>query len=124
MDIALGIERPDALRALFGCQVRGHVQDRAGVSIRGLLLGGGLRNVLGVLRKTNVFPEVHLAQEGVGLGIGDLEGAREPAVERAVHQCVADEEHEDERQERDRHGAKHHLGLESRSQLPGAALGP
>ncbi len=84
----------------------------------------GLRHSLGKLRKTNVFPEVNLAQESVGFGIGDLERARKPTVQGAVHQRVADEEHKDQRQQRDRHGAQDHLGFEARTKLPGAALYP
>ena len=55
---------------------------------------------------------------------GDFEGAGKPAGEGAIEEGVADEEHEEDRQKREAHGADDHLGLEAGAQLLAAALHP
>ena len=55
---------------------------------------------------------------------GNFEGAGKPAGERAIEERVADEEHEDDRQKRDAHGANEHFGLEADAKLFAAAFEP
>jgi len=60
----------------------------------------------------------------LGLFGGDFEGAREPAAESAIEQGIADEKHEDDGQERERHCAYDHFRFEAGAELVFAAFGP
>src|SRR5579872_1643873 len=67
-------------------------------------------------------PEI--VHQRLGLFRSDFEWAREPAAESAVQQRIADEKHEDDRKERERHRADDHFCFEARAELVFAAFSP
>ena len=58
---------------------------------------------------------------GVVAHLGD--GLREPAVDGAVHQQVAEGEHEDERNEGDQHRSPEHAGAQAGAEDAAALVG-
>src|SRR5260370_36767825 len=55
---------------------------------------------------------------------GDLEWSREPQQQAAIDQRVADDEHKDDRQKGNGHGADNHLRLKASAELFSAAFHP
>ena len=68
-----------------------------------------------------------VAEELEGHAVGVVahlrDGLREPAVDRAVHQQVAEGEHEDERDERDEDGSPEHAGAQAGAEDAAALVG-
>src|SRR5882762_6963807 len=65
-----------------------------------------------------------IAQEFLCFVGGDLQRSREPQQQAAIDQRVADDEHEDDRQKRNGHGADDHLRLKASAELFSAAFHP
>src|SRR5208282_2250887 len=68
------------------------------------------------------FPEIR--NEYLALLVGDFEWPREPQSERPVHERIAEEKQEYDRQQRNSHCPRNHFRLEARAHLVAASLGP
>src|SRR5271168_4730260 len=66
----------------------------------------------------------HVFQQPLALLIGNFQRPREPGDQRAIHNRVAEEEKETDRQQRHANRAQHHFHLEARTHLPAAPLDP
>src|SRR5260370_31483529 len=65
-----------------------------------------------------------IVQKFLCLVRGDLQRFGKPQQQAAIDQGIADDEHEDDRQKRNGHGANDHLRLEPRAELFSAAFCP
>ena len=69
LDIALGVERPDALRAFSAARCAAASKTCRHQRFARLLLGGGLRHVAWRAPRGGRIPRVHFAHQGVGFGV-------------------------------------------------------
>src|ERR1700739_3430831 len=72
--------------------------------------------------ETRKSAATEVVEQLLGLFRSDFQRTWKPAAQGAVEEGIADEEHEHDRQEGDRHGAEDHLGLETCAELRFAAL--
>ena len=119
--LSTGVDGPNLLSPLFARQLRGGFQHLARLSRFALRSRAG--GLLSQSRQAGVFLLIDLQEKRLRFGIGSFEPGGEPSVQGAIHQGIADEEHEDQREKRDGHCAKDHLGPEPRTQLLGLVFG-
>ncbi len=67
-------------------------------------------------------PAAKIVQQFLCFFGSDFQRPGEPPAQRAVQQGIADEEHENHGQQRNRHGSQDHLRFEARTELRLAAL--
>src|SRR5208283_1666120 len=112
--VALGIEDPNRGQP----SGKGMLEERVGrfTEVRGGLIAKGVQTGQSTVAK--------VVEELLRFFGGNFERAGKPASQRTVQQGIAGEKHEDDRQQRNGHGAHDHLGFEARAKLLFAAFGP
>src|SRR5580698_9974916 len=112
--VAVFVENPERIEAGFKSVLQNFFRGFAGIGL-------DLAREIAQARERAAAEIVH---QGLRLLGGDFERAREPAAERAIEQRIADDKHEEDREERERHGADDHLRFEAGAELIFAAFGP